>query len=56
MELHLVHYKASYGSVAEALKYSDGLAVLGVLFQISFTDNAALAPLISKLANITEPG
>ncbi|CAL4236642.1 unnamed protein product, partial [Meganyctiphanes norvegica] len=34
MELHLVHYKTIYGSLAEAIKYEDGLAVLGVFFNV----------------------
>ncbi|KAK4317611.1 hypothetical protein Pmani_011317 [Petrolisthes manimaculis] len=29
-EMHLVHFKQEYGSVSEALRYEDGLAVLGV--------------------------
>ncbi|KAK7066928.1 hypothetical protein SK128_012060 [Halocaridina rubra] len=29
-EMHLVHYKKEYGSVGEALKHGDGLAVLGM--------------------------
>jgi hypothetical protein len=34
-ELHLVHYNSKYGDYKSALKHSDGLAVLGVLFQVS---------------------
>ncbi|XP_064102354.1 uncharacterized protein LOC135212657 [Macrobrachium nipponense] len=29
-EMHLVHFKKKYGSIQEALKHSDGLAVLGI--------------------------
>ncbi|XP_071540684.1 carbonic anhydrase 2-like isoform X2 [Panulirus ornatus] len=56
MELHLVHYKGSYGSLREAVKRRDGLAVLGVLLETSKTDNPALTPLTTALMNITEAG
>ncbi|MCL4154363.1 UNVERIFIED_CONTAM: hypothetical protein GTU68_010417 [Idotea baltica] len=55
LELHLVHYKASYVTIAEAVKHPDGLAVLGVLFQVSETDNAAFTPLINALSDIIDP-
>ncbi|CAL4131801.1 unnamed protein product, partial [Meganyctiphanes norvegica] len=32
LEMHLVHYKSAYGNISNAINYSDGLAVLGVLF------------------------
>jgi hypothetical protein len=34
MEMHLVHYRKTYGSQDEALKYDDGLAVVSFLFQV----------------------
>ena len=34
-EMHLVHYNSKYGNYSNALKYSDGLAVLGVFFQVN---------------------
>ena len=33
-EMHLVHYKASYKNLTEAIKYEDGLAVLGVFIEV----------------------
>jgi hypothetical protein len=33
LEMHLVHWKTSYGSVANAKAHPDGLAVLGILFE-----------------------
>jgi len=39
-EMHLVHYNSKYGNYSNALKYSDGLAVLGVLFQVSPINNS----------------
>ncbi|KAG7169302.1 Carbonic anhydrase 2-like 2 [Homarus americanus] len=54
-ELHLVHFKSEYGSVAEAVKHEDGLAVLGVLIDVSSEDNNKLVSLIDGLAKIHEP-
>ena len=33
LEMHLVHWKTSYGDVATAKTKADGLAVLGILFK-----------------------
>ncbi|KAG7162289.1 Carbonic anhydrase 15-like, partial [Homarus americanus] len=56
MELHLVHYKGAYGSLAQAINRQDGLAVLGVMLEVSKTDNPALTPLATALRNITDSG
>lgn len=56
MELHLVHYKASYNTLTEAVKHPDGLAVFGVLFEVQETDNAAFTPMIEALNGITKAG
>ena len=32
MEMHWVHWNTAYGNVSEAIKYRDGLAVIGILF------------------------
>ena len=55
MELHLVHYKTAYGTIANAVSKPDGLAVLGVMFEISQTDNPAFTPLVNALKEISEP-
>lgn len=55
MEMHLVHYKTEYGNIGAAVKKSDGLAVLGVMFEISQTDNPAFTPLVNALKEIKEP-
>jgi len=52
MELHLVHFKAEYGDLGEAIKQADGLAVLGIMFEISSTDNPAFTPIVNTLASI----
>ena len=35
MEVHLVHWNKKYSTVTEALKYSDGLAVLGFMYEVN---------------------
>jgi len=51
MEMHIVHKKVGL-TVEEALGTSDGLAVVGQMFQISDEDNEVLTPLIESLSNI----
>ena len=33
--MHLVHYNKKYGNVANAVNYSDGLAVIGVMIEVT---------------------
>lgn len=54
MELHMVHFKADYETIGEAIKQKDGLAVLGVMLEVSETDNPALTPLATALLNVTD--
>jgi Eukaryotic-type carbonic anhydrase len=37
--MHLVHWKTSYGNIANAKSHPDGLAVLAVLFNAESTSN-----------------
>ena len=55
-ELHIVHYKAKYGSFAEATKHSDGLAVLAVLIELSNKDNIALQHIVQQLEQVIVDG
>ncbi|CAL4097252.1 unnamed protein product, partial [Meganyctiphanes norvegica] len=55
MELHLVHYNTNYGNLSEALKYDDGLAVLGIFFDVG-AENAALKPITDNLLDVEYPG
>jgi len=32
--MHMVHFNSKYGNLSNALKYSDGLAVLSVLLEV----------------------
>ncbi|XP_050502314.1 putative carbonic anhydrase 3 isoform X2 [Diabrotica virgifera virgifera] len=54
LEAHFVHYARSAGSVAEGLKRPNGIAVLGVLLELSFDTNPAFESIIRALPNITE--
>ena len=54
IELHIVHVKQGLEEGVSPLEVSNGLAVTGFFFEVSQEDNAALAPLVSALANIKE--
>ncbi|XP_069177309.1 carbonic anhydrase 2 isoform X1 [Procambarus clarkii] len=54
-ELHLVHYKREYGGMDEAVKYPDGVVVLGVLLDLSQSDNPNLDKLVKGLPSVKEP-
>ncbi|XP_045126297.1 carbonic anhydrase-like isoform X2 [Portunus trituberculatus] len=54
-ELHLVHYRRSYGSFEEAVKYEDGVAVFAVMLELSDTENRNLLPIVYPLRFITLP-
>ena len=42
MEIHLVHKKTDYSSVGASIDYNDGLAVIGIMFQVADTSDAGL--------------
>ncbi|XP_011304952.1 carbonic anhydrase 2 [Fopius arisanus] len=44
LEMHMVHWKRTYGSFNEALRHPDGLAVIGLFFEID-EDPERVAPL-----------
>ncbi|XP_019880549.1 putative carbonic anhydrase 3 [Aethina tumida] len=52
LELHLVHHAKQYGNLTEALKDPQGVAVFGVLFDISPDDDNLLKPLISVMKSV----
>jgi len=54
MEVHFVHRSDAHDTLAEAVAHPGGLAVVGVMFQLSGADNPALDPIIEALENITE--
>lgn len=54
LELHFVHYASKYNSTAEAMVEEGGLAVLGVLFDISEEDNPAFESLLNNLNEVKD--
>ncbi|KAK7087499.1 hypothetical protein V1264_021542 [Littorina saxatilis] len=56
LEMHVVNYAARYDTLLEAVDQDDGLAVLGVLFEISDQDNPAFEPLAESLQYIHKAG
>ncbi|XP_042858782.1 carbonic anhydrase 7-like [Penaeus japonicus] len=55
-ELHLVHFKSKYETIGEAVLHEDGLAVLGIMLEISDVDNEHLTPIIAGLATVPHSG
>ncbi|XP_023688719.2 carbonic anhydrase 4a [Paramormyrops kingsleyae] len=56
MELHIVHIKQQYTSLAEALRDPTGLAVLGFFYEMSVNNNRNYDPISSALNKIIEAG
>ncbi|KAG7471268.1 hypothetical protein MATL_G00122900 [Megalops atlanticus] len=56
MEMHIVHIKEKYNSLAEALGDTTGVAVLGFFYETSASANKKYDPIITALKNITETG
>ncbi|XP_023328777.1 uncharacterized protein LOC111701634 isoform X2 [Eurytemora carolleeae] len=55
LEVHLVHYNTKYKDISVAVQYQDGLAVLGIMFHISDTENQDIQPILEILPTITKP-
>ncbi|KAF7993630.1 hypothetical protein HCN44_010225 [Aphidius gifuensis] len=56
LEMHMVHYKRPYGSIGNALKHVDGLAVVGILFTITNqTVVTTLDPVTDYLTYVSKP-
>lgn len=52
LELHFVHYNLKYPNLTSAVFEKDGLAVLGVFFEISGSDNEKLNPMLDHVTKI----
>merc|ERR1711935_778605 len=52
MEIHLVHKKTDYDSVGASLDYNDGLAVIGIFFQVDDTSDDGLEDIIAAAETI----
>jgi len=57
MEMHLVHFKDEYPTLADALANpeEDTLAVIGVFFKLQLVDNLLLDRIINGLDNVIQP-
>lgn len=56
LEVHFVHYNTKYSSINEALNHTDGLAVLGVFFELDGSDNTDLKNMLDHISNVSAPG
>lgn len=52
LEMHLVHYNSKYGTKEHAAINPDGLAVVGILFQLSEKDNPKMQGIIKGLNDV----
>ncbi|XP_076761422.1 putative carbonic anhydrase 3 [Xylocopa sonorina] len=52
MEMHIVHRNKAYSNFSDALNYKNGLAVLGIFFQLQEKDNKSLYPIVKNLMNV----
>lgn len=56
IEMHIVNWNTDrYDSIAEAAVKPGGLAVLGILFEVSKEDNPVLEPLVNVLKHVRDP-
>ncbi|XP_055544276.1 carbonic anhydrase 7 [Wyeomyia smithii] len=54
LEMHIIHRNKKYKTVAEALGYSDGLTVLGFLYQVTEHESPEIAHLLRSFPMIEE--
>ncbi|XP_045188933.2 carbonic anhydrase 1-like [Mercenaria mercenaria] len=56
IEMHIVNWNSDkYKSISEAAVEPAGLAVLGILFEVTKEDNPALTPLVNVLKHVRDP-
>jgi carbonic anhydrase len=57
LEMHIVSYdEEHYDAITDAMKETNGLAVIGLLFQVSPTDNPYLKQLTDRLSQVESAG
>ncbi|XP_043289196.1 carbonic anhydrase-like [Venturia canescens] len=56
LEMHMVHYKKSYGSAAKAMKNKDGLAVIGILYKIDKMQSNGIQLMLKNFKDFKSPG
>ena len=54
LELHLVHFNSKYGTLGEAVKHPDGLAVIGIMHELAGIDNPHLEKIFEALEKIKD--
>ncbi|XP_023311345.1 putative carbonic anhydrase 5 [Anoplophora glabripennis] len=52
LELHLVHYGKDYGSLSNAVRHPQGVAVFAVMFELSPDDDEEFQPLLNIIAEL----
>ena len=52
-KMHFVHYNDKYGSLTEAFKYANGVAVLAVFVDVKVFDNMSFEKIVNKLSDVT---
>ncbi|KAK4881628.1 hypothetical protein RN001_004947 [Aquatica leii] len=52
LEVHLVHYATEYKNLINALNYGDGIAVLGVFYDLSPDDDPEFEPLAKVIEHV----
>ncbi|KAK0093777.1 hypothetical protein PV326_012688 [Microctonus aethiopoides] len=53
LEMHMVHYKKEYETFSKAMKYPDGLAVVGLFFDIASMGSDALTLVLGGIAGVS---
>ena len=57
LQMHIVNWNSDkYRSLGEAAVEPEGLAVLGIMFEVTKEDNPILEPLINVLLQVRDPG
>jgi len=54
LELHLVHFNVKYQTIGASLDHDDGLAVLGIFFEVIDTDNADLKKILDHVDHVKD--
>jgi len=52
LEMHIVHFSTKYDTAGDAIDKKEGLAVLGVFFEISNTDNQTMDEVVDNLQRV----
>jgi carbonic anhydrase len=52
MELHVVHYNTAYGNLRDAVNKTDGLAVLGFMYELADEHNSNYSAIVNNLIKV----